>query len=115
MLQAIITKNIYRSDVGSLKGKTVRRKDPYVEWRMVPIPEYILHRHREVKLCFYLMFVNRITLLMSIISSIKFCTTEDLRNRKTEILLTGLKRIKITYRNRGFLVNIAADDNEFVV
>lgn len=108
-------RNIFGPDVGSLKGKTVRRPEQHVELKLMQIPNDIMERHREVVICFDVMFVNGVSFLVSISRAIKFCTAEALANRRGATLLVGLKRIKSTYSRRGFLVNRAAADNEFAV
>ena len=78
-----------------------------------PIPTEIMRRHREVTLCFEMMFVSGLPFAVSIARAIKFGTVEVLANRKAETLLASLKRIKATYARRGFLVNTVAAENEF--
>lgn len=106
-------RKIFGPEVGSLKGKTVRRKEPYVNLTARPIPADIMERHREVVICFDIMYINNIAFLVSVSRSIKFCTAEALQNKQAGTLLTGLKRIKMIYAQRGFRVNKAAGDNEF--
>lgn len=105
--------DIFGPDIGSLKGKTTRRGEPHVDLSMQPIPQEIVTRHREVVICFDVMYVNGIPFAVSISRAIKFCTVEALENRKAETLLTSLKRIRATYARRGFLANMIAADNEF--
>lgn len=109
----INARRIFGPDVGSLKGKTVRQKEPHVELSITPIPEDIMERHRQLVVCFDIMYVNGIAFLVSISRALKFCTAEALANRKAETILTGMQRIKTTYSRRGFLVNRALGDNEF--
>lgn len=78
-----------------------------------PIPSDIMDRHREVVVCFDVMYVNSSAFLVSISRAIKFCTAEALANKRNDTLLTGMKRIKAIYSRRGFMVNRAAGDNEF--
>lgn len=106
-------RNILGPDVGSLKGKTVRRRESHVNLTVRPISEDIMNRHKEVVICFDVMYVNSIAFLVSISRAIKFRTAEALQNRRSETLLTGLRRIKMIYARRGFIVNRAAGDNEF--
>lgn len=106
-------REIFGPDVGSLKGKTVRRKEPHVELRVRPIPDDIMKRHREVVVCFDVMYVNNITFLVSISRALKFCTAEALANRRAATLLIGMSRIKASYATRGFTANRAMGDNEF--
>lgn len=105
--------SIFGPDVGSLRGKTVRRSEAHVELVQRPVPDEIWQRHREVTICFDVMYVNGIAFLVSVSRSIKFCTAEALQNRKAETLLIGLRRIKKVYAKRGFIVSQAAGDNEF--
>lgn len=109
----INARKIFGPDIGSIKGKTVRRREPHVEIIIRPIPSDIMNRHREVVVCFDVMYVNNIAFLVSISRAIKFCTAEALANRRADTLITGIKRIKAIYSRRGFVVNRAAGDNEF--
>lgn len=105
--------NIFGPDVGSLRGKTVRRSEPHVELIQRPIPHGILERHKEVTICFDVMYVSGMPFLVSTSRFIKFHTAEALHNRKNETLTAGLKRIKMIYARRRFVVNQAVGDNEF--
>lgn len=109
----INARKIFGPDVASLKGKTVRQKEAHVEMAITPIPQDVMERHREVIVCFDVMYINSIAFLVSISRGLKFCTTEALENRRSTTLLTSLRRIKTTYSRRGFIVNQVAGDNEF--
>lgn len=106
-------RKIFGPDVGSLKGKTVRRKEQHVDLTSVPIPPDIMERHREVQVCFDVMFINGIAFAISISRNIKFCTAEALEDRRDATLLASLQKIKMVYARRGFLVSNVSADNEF--
>lgn len=106
-------RSIFGPEVGSLKGKTVRTKEAHVELTSRPIPSGVMYRHREVTVCFDVMYINGTAFLVSISRALKFCTAEAIQNRRIDTLLVGIKRIKMTYARRGFVVNKAAGDNEF--
>lgn len=91
------THNIFGPDVGSLKGNKVCRKEPHVKLFTRPIPTDILKRHKEIVICFDVMYVNGIPFTVSISRALKLCTAEALQNRRTETLLTGIKQIKMIY------------------
>ena len=57
---------IFGPDLGSLKGKTVRRQLPRVEVDEVALPTTIQQHYQEVTLGCDIMFVNKIPFLMSI-------------------------------------------------
>ena len=57
---------IFGPDIGSLKGKTVRRQPPRVEDEEVSLPPTIQQHYQEVMLACDIMYVNKIPFLMPI-------------------------------------------------
>jgi hypothetical protein len=55
--------DIFGPNLGSLKGKTVRRKNAHVPSLVADVPYDIIRAHRDVTLCFDIMFVNKIAFL----------------------------------------------------
>ena len=72
-------RRIFGPDVSSLKDKTVSRKEALVELTMIPIPSDVMQRHKDIILCFDIMYINRIAFLVSISRSVKFCTARRCR------------------------------------
>lgn len=104
---------IFGPDIGSLKGKTVRKKADHVDLRLSSVPSELIRRHKAVAICFDVMYVQAIPFLVSISRSLKFCTVQALANRRDGTILECLKKIAQLYKARGFVVMRAAGDNEF--
>jgi hypothetical protein len=74
--------DILGPNVGSLKGKTVRRSGLPVRTAYKAVPRGIMANYRDVTLCVDIMFVNKIPFLVTISRNIKFGTAEVLKNRR---------------------------------
>jgi hypothetical protein len=83
----IAAEDIFGPDLGSLKGKTVRKASRKVELRMIPIPAMIMDRYKAVTLAADIMKVNKIPMMVSISSVIKFGTVELLKDQKMGTIL----------------------------
>jgi hypothetical protein len=79
-------------DVGSLKGKTVRRKGEHVEYAATTIPDTIMLTYRDVTMGADIMFVNKLPFFVTISRNIKFCTAQLIPDQKHETLTTGSTR-----------------------
>ena len=106
--------DIFGPDVGSLKGKTTRRRphkvDPLVS---IQLPPSDMERYREVTVCADLMHVNGIPFLVTISRNLKFGTIEALPNRRSKSILAALKSMIGVYKQGGFRVRYVLMDNEF--
>jgi Reverse transcriptase (RNA-dependent DNA polymerase)/Zinc knuckle len=109
----IAAEKIFGPDVGSLKGKTVRRAAERVEGLTVDIPASLVSRYVDVTVGVDIMFVNKIPFLVSISRHIKFCTAELLQNQQSKTLLTAIKHIKSVYSKRGFNITVMLMDGQF--
>jgi hypothetical protein len=109
----IAAERIFGPDVGSLKGKTVRRTPAPVETDMLAIPESILSRYQKVTVSGDIMFVNKLPFFVTISRHIKFSTAEFLPNQKTVSLVGAIKRLHQIYAKRGFQLTILLMDGQF--
>ena len=104
---------IFGPDIGSLKGKTVRRQPPRVQVEEVRLPATIQEHYREVTLACDIMYVNKIPFLMSISRHIRFGTAQHITNQKGTTIFTGIRAIHQVYLQRGFRIRNAFMDGQF--
>lgn len=107
--------DIFGTNLGSLKGKTVRKKNIHVRSLVSDVPYDIIRRHKNVVLCFDIMFVNKIAFLITVSRSIRFGTTERLMSRKADLVGKALTDTIVFYKKRGFRVVECVGDGEFEV
>jgi hypothetical protein len=109
----LAAEDIFGPDLGSLKGKTVRKASGRVDVRMVPIPAVIMERYKRVTLAGDIMKVNKIPFMVSISSIIKFGTVELLKDQKMVTVLGTIRHFHGLYAKRGFRVETLLMDGEF--
>lgn len=109
----VAAEHIFGPDVGSLKGKTVRRPGFPVETQYSDVPASIMSRYRSVTLGGDIMFVNKVPILVTISRNIKFGTAQMVANQKAPTLLAAAKQIKAIYSQRGFTVDTMLMDGQF--
>lgn len=109
----LAAEHLFGPDVGSLKGKTVRRKPHAVREVVERLPPTILSRYRDVTLCVDVMHVNGVPMLVSVSRNIRFGTVEPLPNRRSATILKGIDAIRRLYYRGGFRITSALMDGEF--
>ena len=93
---------IFGPDIGSLKGKTVRRQPPRVEVAEVTLPPTIQQHYQDVTLGCDIMYVNKVPFLMSISRHIRFGTAQHIKNQQGTMIFNGIRAIQQIYLQRGF-------------
>lgn len=110
---ALIAEAIFGKDVGSLKGKTVRKKPLGVSPTLNDLPADIMEHYRNVTLAADIMFVNKIPFIVSISRHIHFGTVEMIANQEPDTILKSLTQVFDIYEQRGFTVTNIHLDGQF--
>ena len=105
--------DIFGPNLGSLKGKTVRRPNPHVKTQTIGVPPDIMQIHRSVTLAIDIMFINKIPFLVTTSRHLKFGTVEALNNRQIPTVMGKLRNVINLYISQGFKVDCIIADPEF--
>ena len=108
-----IAKDIYGPNLGSLKGKTVRRTIPHLPSGIDPVPLSILKRHPGLTVTLDIFFINNIPFLLSMSRGLKFMTVEVLPNRQSKTIQEKIHSICKLYQGCRFTVDSIYADSEF--
>ena len=107
--------DIFGPNLGSLKGKTTRQKGSHVRSLVSDVPYNIIREHKNVTLCFDIMFVNKIAFVITVSRNIRFGTTERVKSRKACVISAAILNTIKFYHKRGFRVKECNADGEFEV
>ena len=91
---------LYGPDLGSRKGKTVRRKSPIVDTEQA-IPPPILLEHQDVTMAMDVMHVNGIPFLLATTLKIQFGTVDALPRLNEDTLMASIKKTVAILRRGG--------------
>ena len=106
--------DILGPDIGSLKGKTTRRRPHKVKPLCAdPMALAIKERYRQVTICADVMHINGTAMLVTVSRNIKLGTIEGIHSTSTENLAAAIKSVIRVYRQGGFKVSVALMDGEF--
>jgi hypothetical protein len=110
----IAAEHLFGPDVGSLKGKTVRRRPHLAKPTIEPLPPQIMSQYRSVTLAADVMYVNGIPMLVTISRNLRrFATVEALPNRNIATLVKGVKAVATVYKRASFSIAATLMDGEF--
>ena len=104
---------IFGPNVGSLKGKTVRRPNEHIAAGIDPVPADVMKMHAQLILAIDIMFINKIAFFVTKSRELQFTTIEALPNRQVKTVKEVLRTVIHLYESRGFIVGSIMADNEF--
>jgi hypothetical protein len=102
-LDIIAAEDIFRPNLGSLKGKTTQSGTSHVRTTLTTLPIQILRRYKDVTVAGDIMYVNTIPFFMSVSRHIKFGAAEMITSEMAKTLLTGIKQVQRADAQRGGL------------
>ena len=90
----VAAEHILGPEVGSLKGKTTRRRPLGVGlYNHAPIPAGIVEQYHDVIIAVDVLYVNKLPFIATISRYIRFGTVEFLRNQKSTTLIEHVKQV----------------------
>ena len=103
---------IYGPDLGTLKGKTTRRKSPFVD-TSTTVPPRIAEKHKDVTLTIDVMHVNNVPFLVTTSRKIHFGTIDAIQSTTDTNIIQSLKKTVAVYRRGGIRPRIVLADGAF--
>ena len=88
-----IAEDIYGPDIGTLKGRSTRKRPPVVTDDQVDIPNELITTWNDLTLCIDNMYVQGQVFLTAIDMTIKYRPATHLKSQSTGELYAGLDRI----------------------
>jgi hypothetical protein len=108
-----IAENIFGADIGSIKGKTTRRKPAPVVNDYVEIPNELIATQRNVTLCMDGMKVNGVAFLTTVSINLQYRTAQFVKHQTIAVYRGALKELFRIYNTGGFRITMIRCDNEF--
>ena len=105
--------DIFGANIGSLQGKTVRKKSARIVTTIHELPTEIVQRYGEVTIEADIMYINGIPFVVTTSRHIHFCTAELIKNEKSTTIAKAIKQVIQIYHRRGFKVQFLLGDGQF--
>ena len=105
--------DIFRPNIGSIKGKMKHTKQKHVQVNLKDIPQEIMEKHGELTLAIDVLFINRIPLITMTSRNIHFGTAELVKDMKNNTLITSIDQLIQAYRTCGFKIMAILADGHF--
>jgi hypothetical protein len=104
---------IFRPDLASIRGKTVRQAPEPVVADYVAVPRTLIEANKVIMLAADVFFVDGTAFLLTVARRIKFVTAEHVPVRTATSLNKHLKQVLEVYGCTGFVVRTILIDREF--
>ena len=108
-----LAERLFGPDVGTLKGKSKRRKPMPVVVDNIEIPDEIRAVHKDVTLCIDIFFVNNAVIFHGIDTTIKFRGRIPLASRKHDEIYKALDQLLRHYNRAGHQIIEIRCDGEY--
>jgi hypothetical protein len=106
-------KQIFGTNMSSLRGKSTRRKSTRVRDNGIEIPEELILQNHKIDLCIDIMYVNECGLMSTIDGRIQFRSVLPIENRRHEEYYRVLDIVLQLYNSAGFHIKTIHCDREF--
>ena len=111
---AFRAEQIFGSDLGALKGKSVRTAPvPVVLPTVIPIPQAIFTSHRDVTLSGDIFYMDKSMFFLTISRNLQFLTVHHIQNKKHDTIWKCICQASNLYKHRGFHIKHLLTDHEF--
>ena len=108
-----LAEHIFGPDVGTVKGKTTRRKPLPIIDEHIEIPEELISVHEDITLAIDGLTINTLKFLSTISRNVYYRTAHYMPTREAKNYRTNITDVSGVYRRGGFKVTDILCDNEF--
>jgi hypothetical protein len=105
--------DIFGTNIGSLKGKTVNQPGNHVHGHINGMPTEIESHHQGVTLCIDIMFINKLLFFMTTLCKLYFGTAEYLANWQIDTASSALQKVIKLYTHCDFWIKAVHADPKF--